>query len=278
MGSCFSDTSVPDAILGDPDNNQSNFFLVKPAGMFSSHFNVFNQEGQKWMMIRDESKWSDTHATLTLENFVRDDDDHGETLATLTVDTLDLDFKAKVENDDDDEDFLDLVNDLFSDDGSDDEQELECKTKFKCLREGKIRANGLEMKVVVRIKGKTNLTYSFSEDQGLLPEPTEVTHKPKKVDYKLEANGNPIHLEYENGKWSQEKKREWKAPSLFTVTSSEPGECEITTEAGASVPPASLLLLAYAIVAFFNPKKYEPMLVDKAKEFGKEEMRKRRGE
>jgi len=124
-GCCSGDIGAPDVILGDPDNNQTNFYLVKRAGMMSSHFNVFNQEGQKWMMIRDESKIFDSHVTLTLENFVRGDDDLGEALATLTVDTLDVDYKSKVENDDDDEYFYGLF-DLFSDDGSDDEEELDC--------------------------------------------------------------------------------------------------------------------------------------------------------
>merc|ERR1719193_1762891 len=82
------------------------------------------------MMIRDESKIFDSHVTLTLENFVRGDDDLGEALATLTVDTLDVDYKSKVENDDDDEYFYGLF-DLFSDDGSDDEEELDCKSGIR---------------------------------------------------------------------------------------------------------------------------------------------------
>lgn len=245
MGCCCSDNPLdaPSKIIPDPTDHTPHIFLFSAIPQ-TAHWLICNKKEEKWLFLREDHIVQDERDAYTLENYIRDDKGHGETLAQCFMNSHRI--GQEKEWDQRGEEFVSTL-------------------RWKITRTGtlNITKTGDTVEMGVKMKGETLAVFQTTK-KGIDEKPVSVKSKIKRVYYTMAISDVPIHVNTSDAK---RKSREWTAPDHFKLTKKAKAMV-LTTEQKSMIPAACALLLGWSIAQFFNPDNYVAGLEQTAIKFG----------
>jgi hypothetical protein len=251
MGPCFGKESEP---IPDPGDEPCSFVVKKKK--FRSGYNVFNDNKEEWLEIKNESEWFSHHSEFEIENKKE------ELLVKVIIKGQDEEIKREVEWDGDSDDSNFSVDDLFD---GDDDDEVKVKLKWKVKREATFEdANGNVFATLkVKMKGKSKAEATLvGEGDMQRKEVTGVT-KLKKVYYALNWGGNDVELEVDNGHWT-DWEREWGCSMFKAEYDAKWGVDEVKVKSTGAGNGAQALAVAFAVAYHFHPVGWSAQMHSRA--------------
>jgi len=261
MGGCFS-SDEPEFILEDPKDGEKTHVTYKEAGVFTSSWNVLNDEGHKWLKIKNEGKWTDPFQKFELENFVRDGEGKGEVLAAVFIEKTNKVVKHEVEYEPDSDD-EDIWGQIFGGAEDDEGGDVKSKMKWTISRSGYVKSKGKKIfDIQVKIKGKTKYKIDVETDDRKLE--TDI----KGVYYRINGELGNLNLVYDNDGWQDSAhSRSWEAPGDFRLN-----QRTLIVEQNSRIPASVSIILGWALFQFFCPSNYVTEIEEEAKKLAEERL------
>lgn len=263
---CFGSSPVaPEEIIPNPEGDNPCSFVVKKAGVASSHYNVYNDQKQKWLYVRNDSSWFSSKSEFQIENWNRGEDGKGETLVRVEIEGKDADINRDVdwEGDSDDSDFS--LDDLFDFDNDD---ELKVKLKWKFSRRARFLDSDnkeyASLKFKAKGKSKAELTIERDDEGNKTSERMESKTKVKKAFYTLEWGGEQVEVEVEGGHW-QDYDRKWSCPMFDAQYDAKWGTDEVKIDTKGKCPGHDALGVGFALAYFLHPAQFVNDMDSKAR-------------